>query len=106
MRSTRINREGSGCACGASSVGAPGARDPGLDLFQLAGKVGRQEAPLAVGQHEYLVFDPNAERPLGKIDARLDREHRARRQRRLVRAGVVDVETHEMAEEVDELVEV
>ena len=85
---------------------APRARDPGLDVFQLEGELFGEQAPLAVPQDEHLILDADAEAALGQVDAGLDRDHCAGGQRRFVEAGVVDVESDEMAEAVDELVEV
>src|SRR5713226_39487 len=83
----------------------PGASDPGLNVFQLAREVRRQEAPLAVGQDEHLVLDADAESALRQVDAGLDRDHRAGGKRRAVDSRVVHVESEEVPEAVDELVE-
>src|SRR5207237_4118878 len=87
-----------------SSASRP--RHPRFHVFQLPGKIRGQQPPLAVAEEEHLVLDAHAEAALGKIDARFDREDRAGGDRQVVLAGVVDVEADEVAEAVNELVQI
>jgi hypothetical protein len=78
---------------------------PSADVLQLARDRGTEQA-VARRRDQHLILDAHAEALLGHVDAGLHGEDRAHRQGRLVVAGVVHVEAHEVAEAVDEVLQV
>src|SRR5271154_1418717 len=86
-------------------ISVPGFGYPGFHVLELARKILRQE-PVPCGRDDDFVLDAHPEALLGKVDARLDGEHRADGQWFFVQAGIMHVQPDEVSKSVDEILEV
>ena len=89
----------------ADGNSAPRRRHPGLDILELSRDTAGEQ-PIAGLRDQHLVLDPHAETALREVDAGLYSKDSPDGQGQVIPACVVHVEADEVAETVDERLQV